>query len=108
MSKQQLETLTEPMYYILLALKKERHGYDIIKSTSELTNGRVTLGAGTVYSLLSRFEKEGLISKEREDERRKLYILTPKGANILEEEYERLQHQVADAKLILEGERRDK
>ena len=37
MAKQQLDTLTEPMYYILLALTEERHGYDIIKSTAELT-----------------------------------------------------------------------
>ena len=103
MAKQQLDTLTEPMYYILLALTEERHGYDIIKSTAELTKGRVNLGAGTVYNLLKRFDEEGIVEKTKVEERRKLYRLTPKGKTILEEEYKRLSNQVSDAKEILKG-----
>ena len=58
MPRQQLQTLTEPMYYVLLSLIEENHGYGIMQQVQTLTGGRVKLGAGTLYTLLSRFEKE--------------------------------------------------
>ena len=61
MARKKLDTLTEPMYYVLLSLTEERHGYGIRQYANQLTNGRVNVGAGTLYALLSRFEKEGLI-----------------------------------------------
>ena len=42
MAREQLKTLTEPMYYILLSLLKENHGYGIMQMVDELTEG----GAG--------------------------------------------------------------
>ena len=38
------EELTDAMYYILLALMKERHGYAVMKYVEELTQGRVVIG----------------------------------------------------------------
>lgn len=46
------EQLTDPMYYILLSLLEERHGYAIMKFIEELTNGEVSMGPGTLYTLL--------------------------------------------------------
>lgn len=69
MARAQLKTLTEPMYYILLSLLKENHGYGIMQMVSELTGGRVVIGAGSLYSLLSRFENEGIIIQVAEENR---------------------------------------
>ena len=60
MAQKKLDTLTEQMYYVLLALTEERHGYGIMQDTAALTGGRVIIGAGTLYALLSRFEADGL------------------------------------------------
>ncbi len=103
MSRTKLETLTEQMFYVLLSLTQERHGYGVMQFTDPLTNGRVTVGAGTLYALLSRFEQEGLIRLTREWEGRKYYALTDEGRRVLEEEYLRLQRLVRDGEDILKG-----
>lgn len=61
MAREQLKTLTEPMYYILLTLIDPQYGYGIMREVDRRTLGRVKIGAGTLYSLLSRFEEEGII-----------------------------------------------
>ena len=86
MAREQLKTLTEPMYYILLSLLKENHGYGIMQMVDELTEGRVVIGAGTLYSLLSRFEREKIITQVAEESRRKIYKITEKGSDILQDE----------------------
>lgn len=50
MARKKLDTLTEQMYYVLLALTEERHGYGIMQDTAALTGGRVIIGAGTLYA----------------------------------------------------------
>lgn len=103
MARKKLETLTEQMYYVLLSLTRQRHGYGIMQHVCHLTHGRVTIGAGTLYALLARFEGEGLITLAREDAGRKDYTLTPQGRSVLEEELARLVRQAADGKQVLEG-----
>ena len=49
MSKQ--NALTEPVYYILLSLLTPMHGYGIMQNVKKLTNGRVNIGAGTLYCI---------------------------------------------------------
>ena len=82
--------MSETMFYILLSLKQERHGYAIMQHVKELTRGRIVLGAGTVYSSLGKLESDGLIESVREEERRKIYIITPLGKQILREEADRI------------------
>ena len=101
MARKKLDTLTESMYYVLLSLTEERHGYGIMQYANQLTNGRVNIGAGTLYALLSRFESEGLIRATKEEEKRKYYQLTEEGRKILEEEFDRLRRQVADGNYVL-------
>lgn len=107
MAREQLKTLTEPMYYVLLSLIKENHGYGIMQMISERTEGRVLVGAGTLYTLLGRFEKEKIIEQTAEENRRKTYILTEKGQVILKEEYDRLNKLVSDGDKFMnfDGER---
>ena len=82
--------MSETMLYILLSLKQELHGYAIMQSVKELTQGRIILGAGTVYSSLGKLEGDGLIEGIREEGRRKIYTITPIGREILHEEVVRI------------------
>ncbi|MDX9917396.1 MAG: PadR family transcriptional regulator [Gudongella sp.] len=103
MSKEQLKALTEQMYYILLSLIQPNHGYGIMQDVEKKTNGRVRLGAGTLYNLLARFEEDGYITQVTEEDRRKIYVITEKGTGILQDEYQRLTQLVSDGKSVLEG-----
>jgi DNA-binding PadR family transcriptional regulator len=106
MAREQLKTLTEPMYYILLILSKPHHGYGIMQEVEKRTQGRVRIGAGTLYNLLSRFEEDDIIVQVSEDNRRKTYTLTDKGLDILGDEYQRLKQLVSDGSDLLEGRMR--
>lgn len=102
MAREQLKNLTEPMYYILLSLMTPQHGYGIMQEVERRTDGRVKIGAGTLYNLLSRFEEEEFIQQISEGNRRKTYRITDKGMDILKDEYKRLQQLISDGKAILE------
>ena len=83
MPREKFQNLTEPMYYLLLAMRTPRHGYDAMQFIQSATGGRVRIGAGTMYALLSRFEKEKILTPAAEEGRRKIYRLTPKGEALL-------------------------
>lgn len=96
MSREQFQTLTEPMYYILLALLQECCGVDIMDKVKELSKGRVSVGPGTLYAMLSKFEENGIIRRTAEEGRRKSYIITAAGKAMLQKEYDRLNKMVLD------------
>ena len=52
--------MTESCFYILLSLQQPRHGYGILQHVRMLTQGRVLLGAGTLYQTLGKLEAAGL------------------------------------------------
>lgn len=103
MAREQLKTLTEPMYYLLLALIHPRHGYGIMQCITEMTENRVQVGAGTLYALLSRFEGVGIISQIVERDRKKIYQITPKGAEVLTEEFCRLNNMVENGRRFFDA-----
>lgn len=98
MAREQLKTLTEPMYYLLLALTKSQHGYSIMQSIQEISGGRVQVGAGTLYALLGRFESEKIIAQVAAHDRKKIYALTDKGRDMLAAEYLRLNRMAEDGR----------
>ena len=105
MARKKLETLSEQMYYVLLSLYAEpMHGYRIMQYVAELTQGRVAIGAGTLYALLGRFEEERYISLSGSSEGRKSYQLTGVGRQALENEFDRLRRQVSDGAKFLQKE----
>ena len=104
MARKQLQNLTEPMYYILLSMQEPVHGYGIMKKIDEITAGRVKVGAGTLYALLSRFEKEGIIRITSSEDSKKNYIITDKGQKLLHSEYTRLLQLVKDGAIALGGD----
>ena len=82
--------MTETAFYILFCLREENHGYGIVQIVEGLTEGAIKLAPGTMYGSLSKMEKDGLIRFVREEEKRKLYKLTPLGAELLELERRRI------------------
>ena len=46
MAREKFQTLTEQMFYILLALQEERCGADIMALVAQITQNRVTIGPG--------------------------------------------------------------
>ncbi len=96
MPREKYQTLTEQMFYILLCLRRESCGVDIMERVRSMTEGRVEIGPGTLYSLLESFVSEGFIRETRAEGRRRSYVLTVKGQLRLEEEYRRILRQAED------------
>lgn len=94
MARKEFETLTPQMFYILVVLYVPRHGYEIMSEISKLTNNEVKVGAGTLYTLLSRFQNDGYIELVDEVDRKKIYQITKIGKNKLQEEKRKLQLQL--------------
>jgi DNA-binding PadR family transcriptional regulator len=94
--------MQEATFLILTALAAgSQHGYGIITDVTEISDGRVRLRAGTLYTALDRLREDELIGVDREevvDNRlRRYYRLTPKGAQRLAAEAARLQDNAAAA-----------
>lgn len=96
MAREAFQTLTEPMYYILLALTEECCGVDIMNKVETLSGGRIRVGPGTLYAMLARFEEHKIIRLTAEEGRRKSYIITDAGIQMLTKEYARLKTMVED------------
>ena len=98
MSKKALDTLTETMFYVLLALKNEDMcGSEITDYVNTLTNGRVVMGPGTLYTILSNFQKEKLIEQTGSRGRMIIYRITDKGEEVFGAELNRIKQMVEDA-----------
>lgn len=90
--------LTEPMFYVLMSfLKRDMCGIDVTEFVERKTGGRVRLGPGTLYTLLAKFQDEGLIQETEVEGRKRTYRLTPKGRDAYLEELNRLRACVGDA-----------
>jgi DNA-binding PadR family transcriptional regulator len=94
--------LTPAVFHILLALSSgERHGYGIMKQVEADSQGKVSMGPGTLYGSLKRMLDAGLVKEsdkrvdpEMDDERRIYYQITGVGAQALAAELERYQRIV--------------
>ncbi|EFP59982.1 PadR family transcriptional regulator [Erysipelotrichaceae bacterium AF15-26LB] len=107
MPKKQLETLTEPMYYTLIALLEPRCGMEITEFVFTLTSGRVHLVPGTLYTMLSKFETEQMIREIEADGRKRIYMITEKGRGMLVMEYRRLKTMLQDGEDWIKLEERE-
>lgn len=96
MPREKFQTLTEQMFYILLCLREECCGMDIMDRVSIMTQNRVRVGSGTLYNLLEQFQEAGMIRLTKAEGRRRSYVLTNQGREALKREYNRLSMQMAD------------
>lgn len=83
--------MTETGFYILLCLREENHGYGIVQRVKEMTDGEIVIAPGTMYGSLSKMEKDGLIRFAKEENKRKSYIITAQGEEILNLEIKRIK-----------------
>ena len=83
--------MTETGFYILLCLREESHGYNIIRKVEKLTDGEIRISPGTMYGSLAKMEKDGLIHFIREEDKRKIYCITALGRDVLELEMKRIE-----------------
>jgi DNA-binding PadR family transcriptional regulator len=98
--------LSPAAFSILLALKDgEKHGYAILRSVLEYSDGAVKLLPGTLYNLLKRMLDNGWIEELEErpdpaldDERRRYYCLTALGEKVATLEAQRLEELVRTAR----------
>ena len=96
MPRAKFQTLTEQMFYILLCLRSEYCGLDILELVPAMTANRVNVGSGTLYNLLEQFLDAGMIRETRADGRKRYYILTDRGREMLDNEYHRITAQAED------------
>lgn len=96
MPRNKLQTLTEQMFYTLLCLREECYGMDILERIPAMTEGRVTIGSGTLYTLLEQFLDMEIIRQVRQEGRKRTYVLTDKGRQTLLDEKERMEKQLND------------
>jgi DNA-binding PadR family transcriptional regulator len=97
--------LTPAVFHILLALLNgERHGYGIMKQVEADSQGKVSMGPGTLYGSLKRMLDAGLVREsdkrvdpEMDDQRRIYYQITGAGSEALAVELERYQRIVTIA-----------
>lgn len=93
--------MTEAMYYVLLALMHPGHGYQLMQTIEDISQGRVKMGPGTLYGVLTRLQKEKLIVIVSDDGRRKTYSVTDEGKNALNAEYDRIRAMICDGEKII-------
>ena len=96
--------LTEAVFYILLALHTPMHGYGIMQFVREISDGRVNLGAGTLYGAINTMLSKGWISAldQDQDSRKKEYEITAEGRSVVLDEIKRLEELVQNGKRIAE------
>jgi PadR family transcriptional regulator PadR len=92
-------SLQEPTFFILAALaRRQAHGYLLLRAVDELSQGRVRLRAGTLYSALDRLERDGFIELDRVESDggppRRSYRITAAGRDLLEAEIARMEANV--------------
>ncbi|MDA8019788.1 MAG: PadR family transcriptional regulator [Thermoanaerobaculia bacterium] len=94
------------LFEILLLLhQQERHGYALMRDLAESSDGRFSLGPGTLYRTLKDLRDRGWIEQsearpapELDDERRRYYRLTELGRQVASAEAARLESLVREAR----------
>jgi len=100
--------MTETMFYILIVLLRPLHGYGIMQKVEKLSRGRIRMGPGTLYGALSNMVEARLIqpqdSGQNPEGRRKVYLITELGIELVDFEIKRLEEMLNNTKMLL-GER---
>lgn len=94
--------LTDTAFYILLSLVEAKHGYLIMKSIETLTNNQFSIGPASMYTTIKKLLSAEFIELYKEDDdKRKTYIATKKGIELLKKEVERRKDMIRHAEQIL-------
>lgn len=87
--------MTEQAFFVLTALLDgPRHGYGIVSSVADMSNGRVELKIGSLYGVLDRLVADGLVELDREEAHqgrlRRYFRISDSGRGALAEEASRM------------------
>jgi len=93
--------MTETGFYILLCLQSPNHGYGVVQLVEKMTDGEIRLSPGTMYGSLSKMEKDRLIQFVREEDKRKLYVITELGMEVLQLEKKRIKRLYRNSTEVL-------
>ncbi|WP_252232661.1 PadR family transcriptional regulator [Clostridium sp. ZBS15] len=96
--------LTEAYYYILLSLIKPKHGYLVMKSVKEMSEGAFSIGPASLYTSIKKLLDAEFIKLTQESEQKKVYVVTGKGIESLKNEIERKRKMIKIAEKILNVE----
>lgn len=100
-----LEQLTDSVFYIMAGFTKPRHGYAVMSLIEELTNGQVVIGPASLYTIIKKLITESYIELfDDSDSRRKVYVLTDRGREVLKQDILRRKTMLDFAKNGLKGE----
>lgn len=98
MPKRALKSLTESMFYVLMALSREpKCGIDISSFIERKTDNTLQIGPATLYTILAKFEKEKYIKEIDVEGRKRTYRITDIGMQAYREQAIRLKRCVEDA-----------
>ena len=95
--KEAHQPLTDAVFYILLALRRPNHGYGVVQQVEQMTGGRLILGPGTLYTILSKLTDEQMIREVSVEGRKRTYELTDAGKKLYDAECDRLRRCIRDA-----------
>ncbi|TCZ69674.1 PadR family transcriptional regulator [Paenibacillus albiflavus] len=93
--------LTETVYYILLAVMEPAHGYLILQKVEVLSGGQVRMAAGTLYGAIENLLKLNYIQQISNEGRRKIYVITAYGRDILLQDMARMKHMIEVTQTLL-------
>jgi DNA-binding PadR family transcriptional regulator len=91
LSKELIGASSMPIILTILS-RNESYGYEIIQNVKEISNGKIKYGDGTLYPVLHKLEKKGLIESYWKigatNRKRKYYRISKKGKKELSQEKE--------------------
>lgn len=98
-----LEQLTDSVFYIMAAFTKPQHGYAVMSEIESLTDGEVTIGPASLYTIIKKLMTQDYIQLyDDSDSRRKVYVLTAKGRDVLQHDLQRRQKMIHFAQIGLQ------
>ena len=88
MSDSRLRKGSAELLILALLEDRDRHGYDLARVIAQRSDGEITLHVASLYPLLYRLERRGLIAgrwvEKTGARRRRFYRLTPQGRKVLD------------------------
>lgn len=74
----------------MAALTEPRHGYAVMSLIEETTKGTFVIGPASLYTIIKKIlDQQFIVLHDASDSRRKVYVLTEKGREVLREDIER-------------------
>lgn len=95
--------MTTSLYYFLLVLHEPLHGYQIMQEVEKISGGKIVMGAGTCYGLITRCLDDKLIKLLKVEKRKKIYIITKSGKETFDLELNKLENQLSLTQNYLRG-----